>query len=94
LSTERFFLDTAYVQALLNARDQYHQAARSLFARVRTADQVWVTEAVLTEVANALARSHRLQATTFIDSCYTTPNIQVVSVDTPLFRRAVEFYQT
>jgi predicted nucleic acid-binding protein len=48
LSAERFFLDTAYVQALVNARDQHHPMARALLQRLRTASEVWVTEAVLT----------------------------------------------
>ena len=75
MSAERFFLDTAYIQAILNARDQDHQAARSMFPRVRSAREVWVTEAVLIEVANALARAHRAQAAAFIERCYKTSNI-------------------
>lgn len=94
MSTERFFLDTAYVQALLNARDQYHRPAQALFPRVRDANEVWVTEAVLTEVGNALARSHRADTVTFIDRCYTTPNIRVVSMDTALFLRGVDLYRS
>lgn len=93
MSTERFFLDTAYILARINARDQYHHAARALAPRVRAACEVWVTEAVLTEVGNGLARSYRLAAARFIQSCYRTPNIHVVSVDPSLFQRAVEFYQ-
>ena len=46
MSAERFFLDTAYVQALLNQRDPYHRPAQTLFPRVRNARDVWVTEAV------------------------------------------------
>lgn len=93
MSGERFFLDTAYVQALVNARDQHHASAAALFQRVRTAKEVWVTEAVLTEVGNVLARSHRAEAAAFIERCYTTANIRVVPVDTNLFRRSVELYQ-
>ena len=59
MSDERFFLDTVFVQALLNPRDPYYRPACALFSRVRAAREVWVTEAVFTEVANALAESHR-----------------------------------
>jgi predicted nucleic acid-binding protein len=89
LSNERFFLDTAYVLALLNPLDHDHGMARWLLQRVRSASEVWVTEAVLTEVGNALARSDRAAATAFIQRCYLTQNIRVVSVDTALFHRAI-----
>ena len=93
MSGERFFLDTAYVQALLNARDVSHDAARALFPRVRAATEVWVTEAVLTEVGNVLARSHRAEAAAFIAGCFTTSNVRIVSVGTALFQRALKLYQ-
>jgi len=88
----RCFLDTAYVLALLNPRDAHHKKANELLPRLRAAHEVWVTEAVLVEVGNALARSNRSAAAAFIDSCYVTSNVKVVSVDRGLFRRAVEFY--
>ena len=93
MSAERFFLDTAYVQALVNARDQHHLMARTLLQRLRAASEVWVTEAVLNEVGNVLARSHRAEAAAFIKRCYTTANIRVVSVDTTLFHRAPDLYK-
>ena len=94
MSNGRFFLDTAYVQALLNARDQYHIPAQVLFPRVREAKEVWVTVAVLTEIGNALARSYRAEVVVFVERCYTTPNIKVVSVDAVLFHRALELYRS
>ena len=93
MKPRRFFLDTAYVQALVNPRDRYHRTAQSLLPQVRTASEVWVTEAVLVEIGNALSRDHRSEASTFIDLCYTTPNIKVVPVDTTLLRRALDPYR-
>ena len=92
MNSARFFLDTAYVLALLNPRDAHHQRAKELLPQLRTAHEVWVTEAVLAEVGNALARSSRSAAVAFINSCYVTDNVKVISVDRVLFRRAVEFY--
>lgn len=60
---------------------------------MRAATAVLVTEAVLTEVGNVLARSHRAEAVAFIKGCYTTSNVRVVPVDTDLFRRALDLYQ-
>ncbi|MCL0065714.1 PIN domain-containing protein [Dehalococcoidia bacterium] len=90
----RFFLDTAYVLALFNHRDAHHARAQELLPQLRMAHEVWVTEAVLAEVGNALARSNRSDCVTFINGCYVTANVKVVSVDRELFRRAVEFYDT
>lgn len=56
------------------------------------AQEVWITEAVLIEIGNASARSNRSAAVAFINSCYTTPNINVVSMDSLLLQRAIELY--
>lgn len=93
MSSERFFLDTAYILALLNARDHYHETARAFFPRMRTAQEVWVTEAILIEVGNILARSNRAEAAAFIRTCETTSNIRIVPVDTALFGRALALYE-
>ena len=45
---------------------QYHIRARALLPRVRNAAQVWVTEAVLIEVGNALSAFNRTAAIQFI----------------------------
>jgi predicted nucleic acid-binding protein len=92
MKARRFFLDTAYVLALLNPNDIYNQQARAMLPAMHSAREVWITEAVLIEIGNALSRSNRVAATAFINSCYVTPNVKVVSVDTPLLRRALKFY--
>lgn len=40
MNKERIFLDAVFVQALLNQRDQYHDKAKALLNRVRTAFEV------------------------------------------------------
>lgn len=92
MNASRFFLDTAYVLALLNPNDIHHQQAKALLHSVRVAHEVWITEAILVEIGNALARSNRSAAVAFINSCYVTPNVKVVSVDSGLLRRAIDFY--
>lgn len=90
----RFFLDTAYVLALLNPHDIYHKQAKALLPSIRVAREVWITEAVLIEIGNALAHSNRSTAVAFINSCYFTPNVNVVSVDRTLVHRAIDFYRS
>jgi uncharacterized protein len=94
MSRDRLFLDTAFIQALLNPRDTYHSQAKKLLPRVRNADEVWITEAVLIEVGNALSAHNRNGAVQFIQQCDRTANIRVVSVDTQLFDQAIELYQS
>jgi predicted nucleic acid-binding protein len=93
MSGDRLLLDTVFIQALLNRNDQYHSAARRLVDRVAAADEVWVTEAVLIEVANALSALNREGAAHFIALCYETANVRVVSVGTPLLRSALALYR-
>jgi uncharacterized protein len=94
MSRDRLFLDTAFIQALLNPRDTYHPHAKILFPRVRNAYEVWITAAILIEVGNALSVYNRSGAVQFIQQCDQTDNIRVVSVDTQLFSQAVELYQS
>jgi predicted nucleic-acid-binding protein len=89
MSRERLSLDTAFIQALLNSYDEYHQQANQLFPRVRSAAEVWLAEAILIEVGNALSRLNRNGAVQFIQQSYRTDNIRVVSVDTALLMQAL-----
>jgi len=59
MTNERILLDTVFVQALLNRRDQYHSKAKALMDRVRGASDIFVTEAILVEIGNALASINR-----------------------------------
>jgi hypothetical protein len=90
--SSRLFLDTAFVLALLDRRDDLHQAAKELLPLLHRAQEVWTTEAVLIEIGNALARSNRQGATRFIESCYSTANVRVAPMDGDLMRRAYDLY--
>jgi predicted nucleic acid-binding protein len=91
----RLLLDTYYVQALLNPRDAHHGRALSLLPQVKAASEVIVTEAVLTEVGNALSGTPRLRqlAVTFIRRCYTQPRMTVAPIDTSLLSRALDLFE-
>lgn len=94
MDKERIFLDTAFILALLNRRDSYYHKAKTLMHRVREASEIWLTEAVLTEVGNALSSVDRKAAADFIVSCYNTPAFKVVSVTTSLMKKGIELYQS
>ncbi len=90
---DRLFLDTAFIQALLNPRDDFHNRAKTLFPRVRNANEVWITEAIFVEVGNALSVFNRVGAVQFIQQCDLAENIKVVSVNTDLLMQALALYQ-
>lgn len=94
MAGDRLLLDTVYIQALLNNRDSYHRQALLLFPMVRDAAEVWVTEAVLVEVGNALSAINRAIAAQFIHQCYQTNNMHVIAVGTSLLNEAVELYRS
>lgn len=91
-SVRALFLDTWFVLALLNADDEHHGQALDRLADIEAATDVVVSEAVLTEIANALAEQDRRGAFRFIRHCYDADNISVVPVDTVLFQRGLERY--
>lgn len=92
----RLFLDTYYIQALLNPRDPHHARALALLPQVKRATEVVISEAVFAEVGNALSGTPRLRqlAATFIRRCYAETNMSVVSVDTALLSRALELFES
>lgn len=94
MTGDRLFLDTAFIQALLNPRDDFHSQSKTLFPQIRTAKEVWLTEAIITEVGNALSAFNRARAVQFIQQCYCTENIKVVSVNTELLMEALALYQS
>ena len=91
---DRLFLDTAFIQALLNPRDDFHNRAKTLLPRIRTAKEVWITEAIFVEVGNALSAFNRSGAVQFIQQCDRTENIKVVSVHTELLIQSLALYQS
>ncbi|MGI0481766.1 type II toxin-antitoxin system VapC family toxin [Geminocystis sp. CENA526] len=94
MNRERLFLDTAFIQAILNRRDQYHQSALKLLPLVENAQEIWTTEAILMEIGNALSRFDRAKVVNFIKQCYTTENIKVVNVTPELFREGLILYES
>jgi uncharacterized protein len=94
MSGERFLLDSTFIAGLINLRDQLHFQAKDFLPLVETAAEVVITEAVLIEVGNLLHSVQQRQgAAEFIDACYGTTNVTIVSVDTELLRQAVDFYR-
>jgi predicted nucleic acid-binding protein len=93
LKKNRIFLDTVYILALTNRRDQYHQLASKLVSQF-VGYSMATTDAILLEVGNALARSHRQEAAKAIQQLLTSDDVEVVHLSPQLFERGLALYTT
>jgi len=89
------FLDTAYVNALINTRDQWHE--RAVVWQERLAKErrpLLSTEFILVEIADALAtirfRKHAIQ---MINLLKDNPFVEIVPLSSELFEKALELYK-
>jgi predicted nucleic acid-binding protein len=94
-STSPIFLDTAYIYALVNTRDQWHQQAvqwqRKLASERRT---LITTELILVEIADGLAAVRfRTQAMQIVRTLQASPFVEVVPSSTQLLDDALELYR-
>lgn len=95
VDTAPIFLDAAYINALVNTRDQWHPAARQwqewLAAERR---RLVTTEFVLVEIADGLAGiRHRSQAVRVIDFLAASALVQVIPATSSLFLDALSLYR-
>jgi predicted nucleic acid-binding protein len=88
----RIFLDTLFVVALVNQRDQHHVRATQLADRYE-GRQFLVTDAVLLEIGNALARNFKEQAIKVLDDLLTSDDVQVVHLTPALFDAAYSLFR-
>jgi predicted nucleic acid-binding protein len=93
MSDDRLFIDTVFVQALLDRNDQWHVAAKALRPLLDRAREVFMTEAILVEIGNALSTRDRAGAVDFIQGCYESPKIRVIGIDTGRLLKALALYR-
>lgn len=91
--TEPVFIDTSYVVAAINERDERHEDAMRLTATIRGRPAL-TTDAVLLEIGNALARRFRAAAAEIIDNILSDDATTVVHLTPNLFTRATELYRS
>lgn len=91
--SERTFIDTLFVVALVNQRDQYHGRAMELADRFE-GQPFLITDAVLLEIGNALARNYKEQAIEILEDFLTADDVQMVRLTQALFDEAFTLYKT
>lgn len=89
----RLFVDTVFVVALINRNDQYHEQA-VLLADTYDGQPLLVTDSVLLEVGNALARSFKPQAVRVIDELLSSPETELVRLNERLFAEAFNLFRS
>jgi len=90
---ERIFVDSVYVIALINQRDQLHPQAVVLSEKFE-GQLLLTTEAVLLEIGNALSRNYRPQAVEVIEEFLSSEDVEIVRLAPALFERAFALYKT
>lgn len=75
----KIFVDTSFIIALVNERDQYHRQAESLSYKLEKIPLI-TTDAVLLEIGNALARGYRKEALQIINVLRQGKNVEVRSI--------------
>jgi predicted nucleic acid-binding protein len=88
----QIFVDTLFIIALINQRDQYHQQALAL-ADTLEGQPLLTTDAVLLEIGNALARNFKAEAVEVLDDLLSSEEIEVVRLTPELFGEAYELYR-
>lgn len=88
-----FFLDMAYLQALVNSLDQWHGGAMAWRAAAR--GPFWTTDYVLLELANSLSRGKtRRVADVTIGKLRSSSGTSVLEQSRMLFDRGLGLYRT
>jgi predicted nucleic acid-binding protein len=90
---EQLFVDTLFVVALINRRDQYHAQATALAEKV-DGQPLLITQAVLLEIGNALARGFKREAADIIEHFLTSEEVEVVHITPELFEEAFTLYRS
>ncbi|NEO85242.1 MAG: type II toxin-antitoxin system VapC family toxin [Spirulina sp. SIO3F2] len=88
----RIFLDTSYVIALVNERDQYHAQAQVLSEQYEMADFL-VTEAIFLEIGNALCRGLKQEAISVIQYFWDAAEVEIITLTPELLLEGFALYQ-
>jgi uncharacterized protein len=93
LHDEVLFIDTSYVYALINQRDQWHGAALQWRLGERE-NKLLTTEFVLAEIADGLSSiNYRTAAVKAIRVFQENSATQIIPASSHLFSRAVDLYE-
>lgn len=88
----RYFLDTSFIIALINERDQYHQTANDL-ANYYDDSFLITSDAILLEIANGLSRNYKQEATQLLEYLLNAETVEIIHVTPELFYQGFDLYK-
>ncbi|HZH89310.1 MAG TPA: PIN domain-containing protein [Pyrinomonadaceae bacterium] len=87
------FVDTSFVIALVNHKDQFHAQAAAM-ADLYDGRELVTTEAVLLEIGNGLARNFKAEAIEIIENFISADEVRIVPLDAELFQKSLILYKS
>ena len=92
---EKVFVDTAAFIGILVDKEENHKSAIEVMSDLRAKKaRLFITEAVLFELANALsAIEFRARAVSFIDTLRKLSSFEIVLTNAELFEKALRLYR-
>jgi hypothetical protein len=85
-------VDTLFVVALINHRDAYHVRAAEL-AELYESQPLLITDAILLEIGNALARNYKPQAIEVINEFLSSSEVEIIRLTPKIFEQAYSLYK-
>jgi predicted nucleic acid-binding protein len=86
------FVDTWFIVALINKRDQYHQKALQLSEQYKNHPLI-TTDAVFLEFGNALSSNYKNEAAELIEQFLASDEIDVIRLTPELFDESLRLYK-
>lgn len=86
------FLDSSFVIAVINADDFLHKKTLELEKELKNCSQIWITEPVVFEIANSFSKTNKCKVSQFIEFCYESERITVVTLTKELLHNALFMY--
>ncbi len=88
----KIFVDTLFIVALINKRDQYHQIALSLAKQYENFPLI-TTDAIFLESGNKLSANYRNEAVELIERFLASDEIDVIRLTPELFDESLLLYK-
>lgn len=87
------FVDSLFIIALVNRRDQSHRQALALATSLK-GEPLLTTDAVLLEIGNGLARNFKREAVEILDQLMAADELRIVHLTPDLFEQAFHLYKS
>ena len=88
----KIFVDTLFIVALINKRDQYHQIALNLAEQYENYPLI-TTDAIFLESGNKLSANYRNEVVELIEQFLASDEVDVIRLTPELFDESLRLYK-